>query len=135
MKTSNDFNPLKCVIVDDDPQFVFFLSTFVNDVPTLKLCGTYLDSQHAIDGIKESDEIDFLFLDIRMGNISGIEIAEQLRDKVKYIIFISASGKYALNALQVGGDHYLVKPVTFPKFLHTVNEVLKRNNSPKLLNV
>ncbi len=123
----NNHSPYKCVIVDDDFQFVFLLSSYIQEIPKLQLVSTYLVSKVAMNSISELDEIDFLFLDIRMGMISGLDVAAVLRDKVKYIIFISASGEYALGAHEVGGDHYLVKPVKFDHFLETVNSVLHRH--------
>lgn len=118
--------PYRCVVVDDDIQFVFLLSRYIKEVPKLRLFNTFLTSQAAIDGVLEKDEIDILFLDIRMGTISGLEIARRLRDKVKYIIFISATREFALEALQLGGDYYLVKPIHFEEFLQVVNKVLHR---------
>lgn len=123
----------RCIIVDDDPGFVYLLSHYLSLVPKLQLWDSFLDPKVAMESIREDDEIDFLFLDIRMGNISGIDVAKHLRDKVKFIVFISATGEFALEALQVGGDHYLVKPIMFQKFLQTVNKVLKRYKFPIML--
>ncbi|MGY3055120.1 two-component system LytT family response regulator [Pedobacter sp. UYEF25] len=126
MKQNNHL-PSRCLVIDDDPSFVFLMSSYIHEIPKLQLWGEYLNPQTAMECITEEDKIDFVFLDVRMGKISGIEVAEYLRDKVKYIVFISASAEYVQEALRVGGDHYLVKPVMFSKFLETVNEVLKRN--------
>ncbi|MET4083890.1 two-component SAPR family response regulator [Pedobacter sp. UYP30] len=124
----------KCAIVDDDLQFMFLLSTYVKQVSKLQLAGTYLDPQVAMDSISEEDNIDFLFLDIRMGNISGVDVAAYLRDKVKFIVFVSGSSEYALDALQVGGDQYLLKPIPFSTFLTTINGLLARQRTSKQLN-
>lgn len=124
--TENYHSPYNCVIVDDDLQFVFLLSSYINEIPKLKLVDSFLVSQVAIDSISEEDDIDFLFLDIRMGAVSGLDVAAHLREKVKFIVFISGSKEYALDAHQVGGDHYLVKPVYFEDFLNTVNTILRR---------
>lgn len=123
MQNSN--SAYRCVVVDDDSQFVFLLSTYIQDVPKLQLCAGYVNAQQAIDSVDEALGIDFLFLQIGWENVSGLDVAEKLRDKVKFIVFVSANGEYALDALQVGGSHYLVKPLMFSKFLTTVNEVLK----------
>ena len=119
----------KCAIVDDDLQFVFLLSTYINQVSKLQLAGTYLNPQVAMESISEEDNIDFLFLDIRMGNVSGVDVAAYMRDKVKFIVFVSGSGEYALDALQVGGDQYLLKPILFSTFLTTVNQLLARQRT------
>lgn len=132
MKENQNHSLYRCAIVDDDLQFVFLLSAYVNEIPKLQLAGTFLNPEVAMESIKEENNIDFLFLDIRMGNISGVDVAAHLRDKVKFIVFISASGEYALEALQVGGDQYLVKPVMFSTFLEKVNELLSRDRNLKL---
>lgn len=132
MKENQNHALYRCAIVDDDLQFVFLLSTYVNEIPKLQLAGTYLNPQVAMDSITEKDNIDFLFLDIRMGNISGVDVAAHLRDKVKFIVFISASGEYALDALQVGGDQYLVKPVMFSTFLEKINDLLSRKRNSRV---
>lgn len=127
MKIEND-KPYRCLIIDDDPSFVFLMSHYVHQVPNLELWGEYLNSQTAIESITKKDKIDFVFLDVSMGKISGIEVCGYLRDKVKYIVFISASAKYAQDALRAGGDDYLVKPVGFSTFIETVNSVLKKSS-------
>jgi len=118
----------RCVIVDDDRMSIDILTGYISKVPKLNVYKSYQSASMAINEINMDDDIDFLFLDIRM-DISGIDVAKVLRDKVKFIIFVTAYDEFALNAFSVGGDQYLVKPVFFPKFLETINQVLKRNNA------
>lgn len=118
----------RCVLVDDDRMSIDILTGYISKVPKLNVFKSYQSALLAINEIDIDDNIDFLFLDIRM-DISGIDVAKVLRDKVKFIIFVTAYDEFALNAFNVGGDQYLVKPVYFPKFLETINQVLKRNNA------
>ena len=118
----------RCVLVDDDRMSIDILTGYISKVPKLNIYKSYQSASMAINEINMDDDIDFLFLDIRM-DISGIDVAKVLRDKVKFIIFVTAYNEFALNAFSVGGDQYLVKPVFFPKFLETINQVLKRNNA------
>jgi len=118
----------RCVLVDDDRMSIDILTGYISKVPKLNIYKSYQSASMAINEINMDDDIDFLFLDIRM-DISGIDVAKVLRDKVKFIIFVTAYDEFALNAFSVGGDQYLVKPVFFPKFLETINQVLKRNNA------
>lgn len=118
----------RCVLVDDDRMSIDILTDYISKVPKLNVFKSYQSALLAINEIDIDDNIDFLFLDIRM-DISGIDVAKVLRDKVKFIIFVTAYDEFALNAFNVGGDQYLVKPVYFPKFLETINQVLKRNNA------
>lgn len=118
----------RCVLVDDDRMSIDILTGYISKVPKLNIYKSYQSASMAINEINMDDDIDFLFLDIRM-DISGIDVAKVLRDKVKFIIFVTAYNEFALNAFSVGGDQYLVKPVFFTKFLETVNQVLRRNNA------
>lgn len=118
----------RCVLVDDDRMSIDILTGYISKVPKLNIYKSYQSASMAINEINMDDDIDFLFLDIRM-DISGIDVAKVLRDKVKFIIFVTAYNEFALNAFSVGGDQYLVKPVFFPKFLETINQVLRRNNA------
>ncbi|RZL32418.1 MAG: response regulator, partial [Pedobacter sp.] len=109
--------------------FLDLMKGYINQIPKLNLLKSYDSAMSAIKEITAyKDEIDFLFLDIRM-DVSGIDVAQILRDKVKFIVFMTAYDEFALNAFNVGGDQYLTKPVHFPKFLETVNQVLRRNNA------
>lgn len=118
----------RCVVVDDDRTFLDLVTTYIGRIPKLNLLKSYDSGISAIKEINDDDNIDFLFLDIRM-DVSGIDVARLLRDKVKFIVFMTAYDEFALNAFQVGGDKYLTKPVYFPKFLETINQVLRRNNA------
>ncbi|WP_316738803.1 LytR/AlgR family response regulator transcription factor [Pedobacter aquatilis] len=117
-----------CVLVDDDNTFLDLMKGYISQIPKLNLIKSYDSALLAIQEIKSQQEIDFLFLDIRM-DVSGIDVARILRDKVKFIVFMTSYDEFALNAFQVGGDQYLTKPIHFPKFLETVNQVLRRNNA------
>jgi len=124
----------RCIIVDDDPNFIFLLSNYLKEVPKLALIKFYLNPVRAIDDFDSFEDIDFLFLDIRMGNSSGLDVAVSLRPKVKYIVFITGCNQFALDAFQAGGDQYLVKPVFFSKFLDTINNIIRKeykNNLPR----
>ena len=128
--TNHNNSRYRCIILDDDPEFVYLLSQYISLLPKLQICATYNNPNLAMDSISEEDSIDFLFLDIRMGNTSGMDVARHLRQRVKFIVFISATGEYALDALQLGGDHYLVKPIEFSRFFDVVNGILKRYRHP-----
>lgn len=131
LMVKNSNTPYTCVVVDDDLTSTLILGNFITHIPKLKLESTFNDPILAINYIEKTD-IDFLFLDIRM-KLSGIEVAKKLRLKVRYLIFITAYKEYALDAFKVECDHYLVKPVTFPKFLTTVNQVINKDRTQSKL--
>lgn len=113
----------KCVIIDDDQLSIDILNNFISHHPVLSTSATYTDPAKAINEISEEDEIDFLFLDIRM-DISGIDVATLLRDKVRYLIFVTSYDKYAIEAFKVHGDKFLLKPITNEKFTLAIDQLL-----------
>lgn len=115
----------RCAIIDDDRMTVDIISNYISKIDKLETIYTFTEPHQAINQIKDTDSIDFLFLDIRM-DISGIDVAKVLRNKVKYLIFITCYPEYAIDAFSVDCDQYLVKPVLFPKFLSTVNDIILR---------
>ncbi|WP_316757660.1 LytR/AlgR family response regulator transcription factor [Pedobacter aquatilis] len=116
-----------CIIIDDDPTMILILENYIGQIPKLRLKSSFTDPISAINYIEKLDGIDFLFLDIKM-KLSGIDVARRLRKKVRYLIFVTAYKEFALEAFKVECDQYLVKPVAFPKFLSTVNQVIKKNH-------
>ena len=95
---------------------------YLQAVPKLSLLESFLDPTAAVRAIKNNQGVDFLFLDINM-EISGLDIARILRDDVRFIVFVTGHPEHALNAFSVNADRYLVKPVSFQKFVKTVNEL------------
>ncbi|WP_412467274.1 LytR/AlgR family response regulator transcription factor [Pedobacter sp. KLB.chiD] len=131
MKTETDMIKNKkhsCVIVDDDPLLIELLEAYINDTPELTLAGSFNNASQAIQMLSKEQNIDFLFLDIKMNGISGIEAAVKLRDIVKYLIFITAYSQYAMDAHQVNADQFLLKPVDYSKFISCLNDLLAKNN-------
>ncbi|MEH3111975.1 LytR/AlgR family response regulator transcription factor [Pedobacter terrae] len=123
----------RCVIVDDDPLLIELLEAYINDTPELTLAGSFDNASEAIQMLSDGQKIDFLFLDIKMNGISGIEAAAKLRNTVKYLIFITAYSQYAMDAHRVNADQYLLKPVGYNKFISCLNGLLEKNNRQQRL--
>jgi DNA-binding LytR/AlgR family response regulator len=112
---------LRCIITDDEPLARKGMKIFADKVPFLEviaLCGTAMDTANAL---KES-EPDFIFLDIQMPQLSGIEFLKTLK-KVPLTVITSAYPDYALEGYELNVIDYLVKPVSFERFLKAVNKV------------
>ena len=122
----------RCVIVDDDQLSIDVLANFLDQIPGLHVTETYTEPAEAIINIKDEDKIDFLFLDIKM-DISGLDVAKVLRDKVRFIFFVTSYDQYALEAFGANGDMFLVKPVMFSKLQAAINELLHRENRQKVM--
>lgn len=111
------------MVIDDDPNSLSVIEEHIMLVPKLNLLKCYLDPVEAIDDFGKIEKLDFLFLDINM-RLSGLELAKLLRDKVRFIIFVTGHPEHALAAFQVHADRFLQKPLGFPKLLMTINQLL-----------
>lgn len=115
----------KCIIIDDEPSAIELLSEYIKEIPALNIFKVYTNPISAIVEIKEEDEIDVALIDINMPEISGIELAFQILNKVKYIIFITGHPQYAIEAFGVHAFDYLLKPIRLSQFINCMNGVIK----------
>ncbi|MES2805623.1 MAG: LytTR family DNA-binding domain-containing protein [Bacteroidota bacterium] len=118
---------LKCIAVDDEPLALQILVSYIEQTPSLLLLGQFSNAIEALKAIHEQD-IDLIFLDIRMPDINGIELAkivEQYRVKGNLrIIFTTAFDQYALDGYKVDALDYLLKPFSFVDFSKSVAKAL-----------
>nr|WP_314895873.1 LytTR family DNA-binding domain-containing protein [uncultured Flavobacterium sp.] len=118
---------LKCIAVDDEPLALQIIVSYIEQTPSLSLVGQFSNAIEALKVIHEQD-IDLIFLDIRMPDINGIELAkivEQYRVKGNLrIIFTTAFDQYALDGYKVDALDYLLKPFSFVDFSKSVAKAL-----------
>lgn len=114
---------LHCVIIDDEPLAAELLASYAKKIPYLELEGVYNSAAEAIRTIREK-KIDLLFLDIQMPELSGLEFAKIVGKETK-IVFTTAFSQYAVDGYAVDALDYLLKPVSFNKFLDTANKALQ----------
>ncbi|GGE51768.1 LytR/AlgR family response regulator transcription factor [Pedobacter psychrotolerans] len=117
---------LKCAIVDDESFAIELLSENIKLFLDLKLIKTFNDPIQALVNISKEDKIDILFLDIDMPELSGIELGQRLRDRVKYVIFTTAYSKYAIDAFRIKADDYLLKPIEKLRFIESMQSILAK---------
>ncbi len=107
---------MNCIIIDDDPLSLQVVEEFVNRTDFLELKYTFNDAVEAINTINVSEEnIDLIFLDIEMPEMSGIEFLNTVKE-LPQVIIISSQEKYALQAFDYDVVDYLLKPITFSRF-------------------
>lgn len=116
----------KCILIDDEQYAIDALSSYVDAIPDLEVFATYTDPVLALSELPKQDAVDFIFLDIEMPGISGLELAKELRDRCRFLIFTTGHPSYAVEAFEVKADHYLLKPITLAKFALTVNKFLNQ---------
>jgi len=116
----------KCIIIDDEELARGLLKTYVEKVGTFELIGSFESALDALQIIK-TEAIDLIFLDIQMPDLKGTDFAKLVDAKTK-IIFTTAYSEYALDGFELNALDYLLKPITFERFLTAVNK-LEANNS------
>ena len=115
-------NTISCLIVDDEPNAVQLLEDHIRKVPRLILKQKCYDAFEALTFL-QSDQADLLFLDIQMPGLSGMELASFLH-KEQRIIFTTAFANYALEGYEYNAVDYLLKPITFKRFMQSINKAL-----------
>lgn len=112
---------LLCVIVDDEPSAIEILGNFVGRTPNLSLVKHFRDPIKALSFLKQH-QIDILFVDINMPMLTGIELVRVLQDP-PFIIFTTAYSEYALESYDYNAVDYLLKPISYERFLIAVKKV------------
>jgi two-component system, LytTR family, response regulator len=119
---------IRCVVIDDEPLARQLLTDFISKIPNLTLDGSFSSALAALPVLSRKN-IDVLFLDIQMPDISGIDFLKTL-DKKPLIVFTTAFAEYALEGFELDVADYLLKPFDFGRFLKAVNKLTQRIESP-----
>lgn len=119
---------VRCLIVDDEQLARELIAAYCNKIPNLEVVAQCKSPIEAID-IIQKEEIDLLFLDIQMPDLTGIELLKTLSIKPQ-VIFTTAYSEYALEGYELEVVDYLLKPIPFERFMQAYNKALK-NLLPK----
>jgi DNA-binding LytR/AlgR family response regulator len=112
---------LRCVIVDDEPIAREIVASFVEKTPNLELIKMCKNASEVIL-FMPNKKIDLFFLDINMPEITGLSLAKIIDRKAK-IIFTTAYRDYAVDGFNLNVVDYLLKPISFDRFLQAVQKV------------
>jgi len=113
---------IRCLAVDDEPPALDVLKKYIASVQSLELVGTCADAVEALNFIRQH-AIDLLFLDIQMPQILGTDFLRTLKKPPK-VIFTTAFRKFAVEGFELDAVDYLLKPISFERFLKAVNKVM-----------
>jgi DNA-binding LytR/AlgR family response regulator len=119
---------MTCIIVDDEPLARQGMEMNIANVSSLQLLGSFSNPLAAADFLRK-ENVDLMFLDINMPELSGLDFLKALRD-APLVIFTTAYPQYALESYELDAIDYLVKPIRIERFLKAVN---KAENHFKLL--
>jgi DNA-binding LytR/AlgR family response regulator len=112
---------MNCLAVDDEPLALDLLEDNIKKVSSLRLIKKCSNAIEANQFLQEQS-VDLLFLDIQMPGISGIQFLQGLAKMPPLVIFITAYEKYALDGYNLDVVDYLLKPVSFERFLKAINK-------------
>lgn len=116
---------MKCIIIDDDKISRLVIEKYIKKTDFLELTDTFDNAVDAANFFNSRNKIELIFLDIEMPGMSGVEFLEIL-DNLPQIIIVSAKEKYALQAIEYDVTDYLLKPVTYSRFLKAVTKAKKK---------
>jgi DNA-binding LytR/AlgR family response regulator len=117
---------LKCVIVDDEPNAVDLLTLHISNVPYLELTKVFYNSLEVITYTRQN-KVDILFLDIQLPGIKGIDLIPVLNDTMA-VVFTTAYSQYAVESYEKNAVDYLLKPITFKRFILAVSKSIEKLN-------
>jgi len=120
---------LKCIVVDDEPLAVEKLNGYIARVPFLELRASFTSGMDALQYLKDNTT-DLLFLDIQMDDLTGIQLLEVLKNKPQ-VVFTTAYSEYAIKGFELEVTDYLLKPISFERFLQSVNRIYDKLNPKK----
>lgn len=118
---------IKVLIVDDEPLAQDVLETYVKKVPDLYLVGTCKNAIEA-STILNKEVVDLLFLDIQMPQLNGIDFLKSLTKK-PFVIITTAFSDYAVEGFELNVVDYLLKPISFNRFLLAINRIIDSKTS------
>lgn len=113
-------NKISCLIADDEPNAVKLLEDHIRKVSFLELRQVCYDAFEVMSFL-DSQQVDLIFLDIHMPQLSGMELAAML-PKAQRIIFTTAFSAYALEGYDYNALDYLLKPITFKRFMQAAEK-------------
>jgi len=112
----------KCLIVDDEPIAQQILESYISQIDSLHIAGKCSNAFEALN-VLHQEHIDILFLDIKMPSLSGLEMLKTLQNPPKAIL-TTAFSEFGVESYEFGIVDYLLKPISFERFLKAVNKIV-----------
>lgn len=117
---------INCIAIDDEPLALDKIREYIKRIGYLNLLSTFDNAIDAIEFLKEN-KVDLIFLDIQMEELTGIQMLEALQVKPK-VVLTTAYDEYALKGYELDVCDYLLKPISFQRFLQACEKVYNQIN-------
>ena len=112
---------LRCLLIDDEPPALKVLANYISNINGLEIAWQCKNAIEALDVLHQKT-VDLIFLDIKMPKILGTEFLKNLSHPPK-VIFVTAYRDYAVEGYELDAVDYLVKPVSFERFIKAISKV------------
>ena len=120
---------ITCIAIDDEPKALEVIERYCLKTSLVDLKATFREPVKAIEFLNR-EKVDLIFLDINMPDISGMQLVQTLSPR-PMIIFTTAYSHYAVESYDVNALDYLLKPITFERFLAAINKAAAGTPSSK----
>lgn len=111
---------INCIAIDDEPLALKQIASYINKTPFLELTGQFDNAIEALDFL-QNIQVDLMFVDINMPDMSGMDFVKSLENAPK-VIFTTAYSEYAVEGFKVDALDYLLKPLDYATFLKSANK-------------
>ncbi len=115
----------RVLIIDDEPLALSVIENYCKTIDSIELVGLFLDPMLALKYIT-SNPVDLIISDINMPNLTGIDLIASLPNK-PVVIFTTAHSDYAVAGFELEALDYLLKPISYPRFLKSINRYFAQN--------
>lgn len=112
---------MRVLIVDDEPHAMEVLEKYLSQFNQMELVGKCADAIQAFQLLQQK-QVDLMFLDIKMPGIKGTDLLRSLKNPPK-VIFTTAYSEYALEGFELNAVDYLLKPISFERFLRAIDKI------------
>lgn len=111
----------KCLVLDDEQHSIDILTDYIEKTPNLSLIAAYKNPIDAISLI-QTEAIDIAFIDVQMPNLTGLQFLKLLNIRTK-VVLCTAYSEYAIDGYELNVVDYLLKPISFDRFLRSVKKI------------
>ncbi|HLP73136.1 MAG TPA: LytTR family DNA-binding domain-containing protein [Bacteroidales bacterium] len=119
-------NSIRCLIIDDEPLAIKLIRSHLEKLDCFEVAGECRNALKALEFLRE-EKIDLMFLDINMPEITGLDFLKTLHDP-PYVIITTAYREYAVEGYDLDIVDFLLKPISFERFLKAINRFCNRKN-------